>query len=47
VAALGLTMFGTSAIVANDNQGLLDRAIANYNRDMAGRRKTQQPTLVP
>jgi hypothetical protein len=47
VAALGLTMFGTSAIVANDNQAMLDRAIANYNRDMAGRRKTQQPTLVP
>ena len=26
---------------------MLDRAIANYNRDMAGRRKTQQPTLMP
>lgn len=47
VAALGLAVFGTSAIVANDNQGLLDRAIANYNQDMAGRRKTQQPTLMP
>ena len=47
VAALGLVMFGTSAIVANDNQALLDRAIANYNRDMAGRRKSPQPTLVP
>ena len=47
VAALGALMFGTSTFIANDNQQILDRAIANYNRDMAGRRKTQQPTLVP
>jgi hypothetical protein len=47
VAALGALIFGTSTFIANDNQQILDRAIASYNRDMAGRRKTQQPTLVP
>jgi hypothetical protein len=40
-AAAGLALWGGSSVVASDNQGLLDRAIQNYNRDMAGRRKTQ------
>ena len=47
VGALGLLMYGTSSILAHDNQSLLDRAIANYNRDMAGRRRSPAPTLVP
>jgi hypothetical protein len=46
VAVLGLAFWGGSTLVAHDNQAWLDRAIDNYNRDMAGRRKTQQPTLV-
>jgi hypothetical protein len=40
-AAAGLALWGGSSVVANDNQGLLDRAIQSYNRDMAGRRKSQ------
>lgn len=46
VAALGLALWGGSTVILNDNQTLLDRAIATYNRDMAGRRKLTGPTLV-
>lgn len=46
VAALGLALWGGSTIILKDNQSLLDRAIATYNRDMAGRRKLGGPTLV-